>query len=91
MSTDAIGRYVEHAHGVEGVIEAAATELDEWALERLRADLRPFHHVPAESVTSARICAVCGRGLGGRYRHAKTCSPRCRKALSREVKRLAGA
>lgn len=30
-----------------------------------------------------RTCAVCGRGLGGKHWHSKTCSARCRVALHR--------
>lgn len=34
------------------------------------------------TVVSTRTCMVCGIGLNKRQ-HAKTCSPKCRKALSR--------
>ena len=35
-------------------------------------------------------CVICGRSLHDKQRsHAKTCSPRCRKALSRRSARLA--
>lgn len=32
---------------------------------------------------ASRSCAVCGASLEGRRRSARTCGPRCRKALSR--------
>jgi hypothetical protein len=112
MTSDPISRYLDHARrfGVDGVLEAAAGELGDRELQRLRGLLlKSEANVPnrprdpnghgakvgpnrlsgtagptdTESVTSARICAVCGRGLGGRHWHAKTCSPRCRKALQR--------
>jgi hypothetical protein len=37
----------------------------------------------AESVTDDRCCIVCGVELGGKRGHSKTCSPKCRKTLSR--------
>lgn len=39
--------------------------------------------VPPETVTPARKCVICGKGLGGRHSQTKTCSPRCRVALHR--------
>jgi hypothetical protein len=113
MATDPVRRYLEHARrfGIGGVIEAAATELDERQLERLRGQLLDKLGIrvklpsnppsdkgksvtkggdatngsrAAETVTAARRCSVCGRGLGGRHSHAKTCSPRCRKQLQRQ-------
>jgi hypothetical protein len=44
-----------------------------------------FRAADGESVTSARStwpCAVCAAPIGGRS-HRRTCSPRCRQALSR--------
>lgn len=45
----------------------------------LPADAQP--ETTAESVTND--CVVCGQVLVGKRPHTKTCSPRCRKALSR--------
>ena len=52
---------------------------------------RPIVHPTPERVQtgrpvqieSGRKCAICGKGLGGRHSHAKTCSTRCRVALHR--------
>jgi hypothetical protein len=39
--------------------------------------------VTGESIDLTRKCAVCGREINWKRRHAATCSPKCRKTLSR--------
>lgn len=54
--------------------------LDAYRACHTYVDLQPVVVMRAESVTSG--CLVCGAKLTGRA-HTKTCSPKCRKALSR--------
>jgi predicted nucleic acid-binding Zn ribbon protein len=88
--------YVRHAkaHGVDGVLETAAGELDDRELAVLAAELRRIDPKaklpvsPARPVPAAgdRTCASCGGPLDGRA-DRRTCSDRCRQAHRRKQAR----
>lgn len=50
----------------------------------------PLHQSPAGSHRRVYVenvtCVICGASLTGKRRHSQTCSPKCRKALSRRKK-----
>ena len=59
---------------------------NEWhRAESVTEDLEPAgdYSDDFESVTEGKTCVVCGQAMETKRSHAVTCSPKCRKALSR--------
>lgn len=50
--------------------------------------LSPAYEQPEDDIeTVTSECVICGNQIEGKRSHTKTCSPKCRKALSRQSKK----